>query len=142
MADVVISSRTDGGESMRRSRLSGFLILCTLVTTSVFASDVSGKWVGKTTDGYDVVLTLKSTNQQLSGTLLDAEGKTEYPLKEVALDGENLAFVVDIQYQGNPLRVIAKGKTAPEQIQLHLETQDGSWSSDTTLAHPKEPKGN
>lgn len=117
-------------------------MVCTLLATSAFAADLSGKWSGKTSDGYDVVLTLKSADKQLSGTLLDADGKTEYPLKQVVLDGENLAFVVDIQYQGSPLTILGKAKTAPERIQLHLETQDGSWSSEATLTHPADKKTN
>lgn len=117
---------------MRASRCL-ILLAAICASTFAFAADLTGKWTGKTADGYDVVLTLKSENKQLSGTLLDADGKTEYPIKDVKSDGDNLAFIVDIQWQGSPLRILAKGTTSAEEIQLHLETEDASWGSDTTL---------
>ena len=117
---------------MRTSRCL-MLLAAICISTLAFGADLTGKWTGKTADGYDVVLNLKSENKQLSGTLLDADGKTEYPIKDVQSNGDNLAFIVDIQWQGSPLRILAKGTTSAEQIQLHLETEDASWGSDTTL---------
>ena len=118
---------------MRPSRFCGYAFAILVLTTLAFGLDLTGKWIGKTEDGHDVVLTLK-TGPQVSGTLLGADGKTEYPLQDVKSDGENLAFAVDIQWQGSPLRILAKGKTATDQIQLHLETEDASWSSNANLS--------
>lgn len=117
---------------MHRSRCF-ILVAAICVSTLALAADLTGTWAGKTADGYDVVLNLKSEGKQLSGTLLDADGKTEYPLKDVQSDGDKLAFIVDIQWQGSPLRILAKATTSAEQIQLHLETEDASWGSDATL---------
>jgi hypothetical protein len=49
------------------------------------------------------------------------------------MDGEVISFTVDVEYEGNTIRVVGKGKTAADQIQLHLETADGSWSSEAAL---------
>ena len=125
---------------MRMIRKLLLILSPVLVATVTFAADLTGKWTGKTADGYDVNLTLKSDGNQVSGSLLDADGKTEYPIRDVKSDGENLAFDVDIQWEGRPLRILAKGKTAAEQIILHLETEDASWGSDATLSRQtKEP---
>jgi hypothetical protein len=119
---------------MRPSRFSGYALVTLVLTSLAFGLDLTGKWIGKTADGHDVVLTLKSSGPEVSGTLLAADGKTEYPLQDVKSDGENLVFAVDIQWQGSPLRILAKGKTTADQIQLHLETDDASWSSEATLS--------
>jgi hypothetical protein len=112
-----------------------------VLTSLAFGLGLTGKWIGKTGDGHDVVITLKSDGPQVSGTLLGADGKTEYPLQDVKSDGENLAFAVDIQWQGSPLRILAKGKTTADQVQLHLETEDASWSSDATLSREAKVVG-
>jgi autotransporter translocation and assembly factor TamB len=117
-------------------RLSLILIAiaaCLAVASPAVAADVTGRWNGKTSEGYDVVLTLTSQGTEISGTLLGADGKTEYPLKEVHSDGENLAFVVDVEWQGEPLKILAQGKTMQDRIELHLETADRSWSGDVVL---------
>jgi hypothetical protein len=126
---------------MRPSRFCGYALVILVLTSLAFGLDLTGKWIGKTGDGHDVVITLKSDGPQVSGTLLAADGKTEYPLQDVKSDGENLAFAVDIQWQGSPLRILAKGKTTADQVQLHLETEDASWSSDATLSREAKVVG-
>ncbi len=119
---------------MRAGRFLGCMVVALIFASLALAGDVDGQWSGKTKDGYDVVLNLKSEGAEVSGTLQGADGKTEYPLQDVKSDGGNLAFAVDIQWQGNPLRIVAKGKMADAQIQLHLETENASWSSDAALS--------
>jgi hypothetical protein len=123
---------------MRARRCLTFTLLTwILIPSAAFGHDLTGKWVGKTSDEHDLTLSLKSEGAQVSGSLLGADGRTEYPLQDVQSDGDNLAFSVEVQFQGNPLRLVAKGKTSVDQIQLHVETEDASWSSDATLS--REP---
>jgi hypothetical protein len=102
--------------------------------SAVFGLDLNGKWTGTSGDGYPLVLTLKSEAAQLSGTMLGADGKTEYPIKDVKQDGDVLSFTVDSEYQGAPIKLIAKARIGTDQILLHIETADGSWSADAPLS--------
>jgi hypothetical protein len=98
-----------------------------------FGLDLTGKWTGTSPDGYPLVLTLKGEAAQVTGTLLGADGKTEYPIKDTKLDGDVLSFTVDTEYQGGPIKLLANAKLGEEQILLHIETADGSWSADAPL---------
>ena len=88
---------------------------------------------GTSGDGYPLVLTLKGEAAQISGTMLGADGKSEYPIKDTKLDGDVLSFTVDAEYQGGPIKLIAKARVGAGQILLHIETADGSWSADAPL---------
>jgi hypothetical protein len=103
------------------------------LTSVVFGLDLTGKWTGKSGDGYQMEFTLKSDGVQVSGTMRAADGKTQYPLKDAKLDGENLSFTVDSQWQGNPVKLIGTAKVAADQIQLHMESDNGYWSTDVKL---------
>jgi len=112
--------------------LTAFLVVLAF-TSAAFGLDLTGKWTGTSPDGYPLVLTLKGEATQVSGTLLGADGKTEYPIKDTKLDGDVLSFTVDSEYQGGPIKLLAKAKLGEEQILLHIETADGSWSADAPL---------
>jgi len=112
--------------------------LAAMLVVLVFSSlalglDLTGKWTGTSGDGYPLVLTLKGEAAQVSGTLLSADGKTEYPIKDTKLDGDVLSFSVDADYQGAPIKLLAKAKLGADQLLFHLETADGSWSTDAPL---------
>jgi hypothetical protein len=123
---------------VRRNHVVAATVLVLLAFTCLaFGLDLCGKWTGKSGDGYPLVLTLKSEGAQISGTMLGADGKTEYPLKDTKLDGENLSFTVDSEWQGSPVQLTAKAKVAADQIQLHIEADNGYWSADATLVREK-----
>jgi hypothetical protein len=87
---------------VRRNYFIAAVLVVLAFTSLAFGLDLTGKWTGKSGDGYPMVLTLKSEAAQVSGTMLAADGKTEYPLKDAKLEGENLSFTVDSEWQGNP----------------------------------------
>ena len=119
---------------MRKNYFLSAVLVVLAFTSAVFGLDLNGKWTGTSPDGYPLVLTLKSDATQLSGTMLGADGKTEYPLKDVKLDADVLSFTVDSEYQGGPVKLIAKARIGVEQILLHIETADGNWSADAALS--------
>jgi hypothetical protein len=101
--------------------------------TLAFGMDLTGKWIGTSPDGYPLVLTLKGEAAQATGSMLGTDGKTEYPIKDVKLDGDVLSFTVDSEYQGGPVKLLAKVKIGADQLQFHVETADGAWSADAPL---------
>ena len=118
---------------MRKDRLLGTVLVVLALASVVFGLDLTGKWTGKSGDGYQMEFTLKSDGAQVSGTMLASDGKTQYPLKDAKLDGENLSFTVDSEWQGNPVKLIGKAKVAADEIQLHMESDNGYWSTDVKL---------
>ena len=115
-------------------------VLVTLAFTSLaFGLDLTGKWTGTSPDGYPLVLTLKGEAAQVSGTMLGADGKTEYPIKDTKLDGDVLSFTVDSEYQGGPIKLLAKAKIGADQLLFHIETADGAWSADAPLKRETKP---
>ncbi len=98
-----------------------------------FAADVSGKWKGNFAEGGDIVFDLKSTGDTLTGTMTGADGKT-HPISKATLKDDAVAFTIETEYQGSPITVLLKGKvTAPDTMKVTLQTEDGSWSTDTTI---------
>ncbi len=118
---------------MRKNYFLAAALVVLAFTVAAFGLDLTGKWTGTSGDGYPLVLTLKLDAAQVSGTMLGADGKTEYPLKDPKLDGDVLSFTVDSEYQGGPIKLLAKARVGADQILLHIETADGSWSADAPL---------
>ena len=124
---------------MRKNLFFAAVILVLALTSLAFGLDLTGKWTGTSPDGYPLVLTLKGEAAQVSGTLLAADGKTEYPIKDTKLDGDVLSFTVDSEYQGAPIKLLAKAKLGADELQFHIETADGSWSADAPLKREAKP---
>lgn len=118
---------------MRRNHFLAVALVVSALSSLAFGLDLTGKWIGTSPDGYPLVLTLKGEAAQVTGTMLAADGKTEYPIKDTKLDGDLLSFTVDSEYQGAPIRLLAKAKIGADQLMFHIETADGAWSADAPL---------
>ena len=118
---------------VRRNHFLAVALVVLVFSSLAFGLDLTGKWIGTSPDGYPLVLTLKGEAAQVTGTMLAADGKTEYPIKDTKLDGDLLSFTVDSEYQGAPVRLLAKAKIGADQLLFHIETADGAWSADAPL---------
>ena len=118
---------------MRKNLIPGAVLAVLAFSSLAFGLDLTGKWIGTSPDGYPLVLTLKGEAAEVSGTMLGADGKTEYPIKDTKLDGDVLSFTVDSEYQGAPVKLLAKAKISADQLMFHIETADGAWSADAPL---------
>lgn len=103
-----------------------------LLTTLLAAADVTGKWKGQfNATGNDVTLTLTLTasGETLTGTV---NGLPTDPceIKEGKIQGDDLSFSLTIQYQGQPLKLVYRGKVADDGIHFTMGIEDGSWSTD------------
>jgi hypothetical protein len=118
---------------VRRNHFLAAVLVIFAFISMAFGLDLTGKWTGTSGDGYPLVLTLKGEAAQVSGSMLGADGKTEYPIKDVKLEGDVLSFTVDTEYQGAPIKLLAKAKVGTDQLEFHVETSDGAWSADAPL---------
>jgi hypothetical protein len=95
------------------------------------AADLTGKWQGSfkyNDQAVPLTVELKGTSE-ISGTVTGMPGGVT-PIKEGKLDGENLSFWILIDYQGNPVKIVYKGKVNGDEIRFLLGTEDGGWGTE------------
>lgn len=117
---------------MRLARIAGSVVLLGIMTSLLLGADVNGKWSGKSEEGPAWVFNFKTDGAKLAGTMAGADGK-ERPINEGKLEGDDLSFSVDSEWQGNAIKLVMKGKVAGEKINLRVDTDDGAWGTDLVL---------
>jgi hypothetical protein len=117
---------------MRRDRIAAMLrilkitclTLC-LALTAV-AADVDGAWkaVYQSPDGNQRESTFhfKADGGKLTGKVVSAMGETE--IKEGTISGEDIAFSVVRNFNGNEFTLKYKGKVAKDEIKLNVSFGD------------------
>jgi hypothetical protein len=122
---------------MRVSRFAPILFVALLLPASLFAADVTGKWKGPMQSGGDAVFDLKSDKGAITGTMLGYDGKPRQVF-EGKLDGDNISLKVASDWQGQPVTLIVTGKVSANEMQLHIASDNGYWSTDANVK--REPK--
>ena len=105
-----------------------------VVTPSV--PNVTGNWKGAFDfQGTSVPLTfhLTASGGAVTGTV---EGLPTTPaeIHDGKVDGDTVTFSVTTDYQGNPVKLVYKGKVSADGIKFTFGTEDGSWGTDLTAA--------
>ncbi len=117
---------------MKRSlTLAGLLLF---LASWLPAADVTGVWKGSFDfNGSAVPLTfnLKSTGEEVTGTI-DGLPTPAAKIMDGKLQGEAVSFWITIDYQGQPIKLVYKGKVAGDEIQFSFGTEDGSWGTEVT----------
>jgi hypothetical protein len=96
------------------------------------AADVTGKWKGQMQTGNrELTFDLKADGAKLTGTV---SGLIEKPveIKDGKVQGDNIEFWVMSEYQGQPVKLVYKGKATATEIQFNMGTEDGSWGTEVT----------
>ena len=109
-----------------KSRLFAALVFATLATAS-FAADITGKWTaevpgrnGKTrTSTFD----FKVDGEKLTGTTSGMQG--DVPLVDGSVKGDDIAFNVEMNFNGNTMKMMYKGKVAGDVIKM-TRTREGA----------------
>ena len=109
-------------------------VLLSLLVALASAADVAGTWKGAFDfNGQSVPLTfnLKTSTDGLTGTV---EGLPTTPtaVHDGKVDGDNITFWVNTDYQGETYKLVYKGKVSGDQIQFTFGTEDGSWGAQVT----------
>jgi len=116
-------------------RLSGtvwFVIVFGFLTSLLFAADITGKWTGKSEEGPEWLFNFKSEGSKVTGTMVGGDGK-DRPINDGKLDGDAISFAVNSEWQGQPIKLVMKGKVSGDEIQLRVDTDDGAWGTDLVL---------
>lgn len=117
---------------MHKLHIGPVLVLLASLTALTYAADLNGQWKSQEGDNPSFTFNLKSDGQVLTGTMLGQDGK-ERPISNGKLEGTGISFSVMSEWQGNPIKLVAKGSIKDDQISLNIGTEDGAWSTDTTL---------
>jgi hypothetical protein len=116
------------------SRIVTVAGLVLLIAMLLPAADVTGTWKGSFEfNGQDVPLTfvMKTAEGVVTGTV-DGLPTPNAEIKEGKIDGDDLSFSLNIDYQGNPVKLVVKGKVDGDQIKFDMGTDDGAWSTQLT----------
>jgi hypothetical protein len=116
---------------LRCLTLTGLLMF---IAGLLSAADISGTWKGSFEyNGQPVPVTfqMKSSEGTVTGTV-DGLPTPNAAIKDGKLDGDDLSFWIQIQYQGDDVKLVLKGKVSGDEIKFSMGTDDGSWSTDLT----------
>lgn len=105
------------------------ILILAAIASLLAAAGIAGKWKGPMGAG-ETVFDLKADGTAIAGTMLGSDGK-EHPLKG-ALDGDKISFTVDSEWEGNPVKLVAKGTVSGDEMKLSIGTEDGSWGTEVT----------
>ena len=114
----------------RHLALTGLLLLLAALAP---AADMTGTWSGsfKYNDQDVPIKVALKGDAEITGTVEGLPGGTAQ-IKDGKLQGENVTFWITIDFQGNPVKLVYKGKVAGESIEFQFGTEDGSWGSQFT----------
>jgi len=102
---------------MRNGLLLAAALLCTMTAS---AADATGKWTGEmpTRGGEtrETTFDLKADGAKLTGTMSGPQGSIE--ISDGTVSGDNIAFKVKLEFNGNSFVLVFKGKVSGDQIQF------------------------
>jgi hypothetical protein len=102
-----------------------------VVPTALRAADLTGTWKGPMQSGGDTVFQLKADKDAITGNMLGRDGKP-YPVTG-KMDGDNVSMTVAFEWQSQPVTLLVTGKIAGDDMQVHIATDNGYWSTDAAL---------
>jgi opacity protein-like surface antigen len=106
---------------MTKKRILLSVVIMAAMAAAAFAADVTGTWtasfdtqVGKQNYTY----TFKVVGNKLTGKAKSELAMTETDLTEGTVNGDDISFVENLNYQGMPLKIVYKGKIAGDEIKF------------------------
>lgn len=106
---------------MIKHRILLSAILAAVMATASFAADVTGTWTASfdTQIGvqkYTYIFTV--AGNKLTGKAKSELAMTETDIVEGTVNGDDITFVENLNFQDMPLRIVYKGKLSGDQIKL------------------------
>jgi hypothetical protein len=104
-----------------------FLSVCFVFAalSLAWAADVNGKWVaqvpGRDGQTRETTFTFKVEDGKLTGTVSGRQGDT--PISDGKIDGDDISFNRTLNFQGNNVKILYKGKVAGDEIKFTVTTE-------------------
>jgi len=112
---------------MKKLSFSVMVVFLLLTAISVFAADVTGKWVaqvpGRNGQIREVTFNLKADGSTLTGSVTTMRG--DAPISDGKIDGDNISFTQIMEFNGNSMKLIYKGKVSGDEIKFTREREGG-----------------
>ena len=109
-----------------KSKFFAFFVFAALAT-AVLAADVSGKWTaevpGRNGQTQVTSFDFKVEGEKLSGTTSGMQG--DMPIADGTAKGDDIAFKVIANFNGNEMKLVFKGKVAGDVIKM-TRTREGA----------------
>ena len=125
---------------MTKKLLFVFTILL-VVAFVAMAADVTGKWVYEQAgrgggNPTQVTLNLKANGTTLTGSMVrpgrGGGDPMETQISEGKIDGDNLSFVVNADFNGNAVKLSYKAKVTGNEMKITLELPGGDRTFEMT----------
>jgi opacity protein-like surface antigen len=110
---------------MTLNRLMLLSAIVLLLLAPAFAADVAGKWTAAIDTQIGVqnyTYEFKVDAGKLTGKAKSQFGETE--ISEGTVKGDEIAFVENLNFQGQPLRIEYKGKISGDEIKFQRKVAD------------------
>ena len=108
------------------------LLLTLAMAAAAFGADITGTWKGsaETPNGtIERTFVFKQDGEKLTGeTSSDFTGTSA--ITDGKVTGDDVTFTIQVNIQGEQIKLSYKGKVAGSEMKLHVETPDGSFSVD------------
>ena len=111
---------------MRNRNLAMLAVLALLAVATAFAADVTGTWTAsfETQVGtQNYTYTFKVDGGKLTGTAKSNLGSGT--ISGGTVNGDDIAFVENLDYQGMPLEITYKGKISGDEIKFSRTVVEG-----------------
>ena len=106
---------------MIKHRILLSAILAAVMATASFAADVTGTWTASFDTQIGVqkyTYTFTVAGNKLTGKAKSELAMTETDIVEGTVNGDDISFVENLNFQDMPLRIVYKGKLAGDQLKL------------------------
>ncbi len=111
-----------------------FALMLALVSVS-FAADVTGTWKGQRPgrDGnmMDVTFTFKADGEKLTGST--TMRNNEIPISDGKISGDDISFVVKMEFGGNSMKMNYTGKVSGNEIKMKSQREGADRTVEFTL---------
>ena len=106
---------------MIKKRILLSAVIVAAMAAAAFAADVTGTWTASFDTQVGVqkyTYTFKVAGNKLTGKAKSELAMTETEITEGTVNGDDISFVENLNFQDMPLRIVYKGKIAGDEIKF------------------------
>jgi opacity protein-like surface antigen len=106
---------------MIKNRILLSAVIVAALATAALAADVTGTWTASFDTQVGVqkyTYTFKVDGNKLTGKAKSELANTETEIAEGTVNGDDISFVENLNFQDMPLRIVYKGKIAGDELKL------------------------
>lgn len=98
-----------------------FVLILAVMTTAALGADVTGIWTASfdtQVGAQKYTYTFKVDGNKLTGKAKSELANSESEIVEGTVNGDDISFVENLNFQDMPLRIVYKGKIAGDEIKF------------------------